>query len=197
MSISNISLIAYFGVFMVTFRIGDMFRDCFESKVDFFVTTNRVIKRNGELVMGAGVAKQARDLWPHLPSDFGKAITIFHKDKATYFLLPPVKVVPLPKEAKVTDWQVGAIQTKINWRDPSPLQLVQASIRHLESYGVQQYTKSGTRILHCVLPGIGKGGLDFWTVLNFCKDIPLNVTFWIHPSFVEERLAKNLEISAK
>ena len=48
---------------MSVFMTGDMWRVFDE--VDYFViTTNAIIKRNGAVVMGAGIAKQMRDKYP-------------------------------------------------------------------------------------------------------------------------------------
>ena len=38
------------------------------------VTTNNIVKNNGELVMGAGIAKQFRDRFPELARHFGEIL---------------------------------------------------------------------------------------------------------------------------
>ena len=41
------------------------------------ITTNGVVKNNGELVMGRGCAGQARDKWPNIAIDLGKLVKIY------------------------------------------------------------------------------------------------------------------------
>ena len=57
----------------VLLKKGDIFED--EHILDFVcITTNSILNKNGELVMGAGVAKRAKDLHKELPKLFGDAI---------------------------------------------------------------------------------------------------------------------------
>ncbi len=38
------------------------------------ITTNGFVKKNGELVMGRGIAKQASERWPWLPNTLGQLV---------------------------------------------------------------------------------------------------------------------------
>lgn len=46
----------------------------FEQADLFLVTTNATLNRQGALVMGAGIARQARDRFPGLDQKLGKAV---------------------------------------------------------------------------------------------------------------------------
>jgi hypothetical protein len=48
---------------------GDIFSQADADAICF--TSNGIVKSNGELVMGAGIAKQFRERWPELPKFFG------------------------------------------------------------------------------------------------------------------------------
>jgi len=55
---------------------GDMFTQANANVPDAIcITTNNVVKQNGELVMGKGVALQAKQLWPWLPKRAANAIS--------------------------------------------------------------------------------------------------------------------------
>lgn len=51
---------------------GDMW-SAYDGADLFLVTTNGVVTRDGKLVMGAGIARQARDRFPGLDEALGKA----------------------------------------------------------------------------------------------------------------------------
>ena len=46
----------------------------YEHTNHFIFTGNAVVKNNGALVMGAGMAKQVRDRYPGIDKEFGKAV---------------------------------------------------------------------------------------------------------------------------
>lgn len=66
--------------------------DCF-GKVDLFlVTTNPIVNAKGELVMGRGIALEAKKRFPELPKDFAR-MTKEYRDEQNYAdLLHPVNV---------------------------------------------------------------------------------------------------------
>lgn len=135
------------------------------------ITTNAVLDRMGCLVMGAGSALQAKQHFPSLPRIFGNQIrllynTTFLKD---YWLL--IADIGNPH------LKIGALQTKRHWKDPSPLDLIETSIDYLRVQATASKVY-GEQTWHCVMPGIGYGGLDFDTVQKFTDTCPDNVVFW-------------------
>ncbi len=85
----------------------------------FLVTTNGVITRSGKLVMGAGIAKSARDRFPGLDQALGVAAKAAG---SPYGLL----ISPRWPEARL-----GAFQTKNNWTEGSSPALIEFSARKL------------------------------------------------------------------
>lgn len=126
-----------------------LYGDIWEAKSQDWIciTTNQVVKSNGELVMGKGIALEAAQRYP----DIAK---IWAKER------------PLDK---VFGWKDGTkpglirFPTKIHWRDPSPLFLVTHSIQQLCIFLNDLGREPGGKIL---LPpvGCGNGGLKLTDV---------------------------------
>lgn len=111
------------------------------------VTTNGIIKMNGEAVMGAGVAKQAAELYPKLPKalgdhirEHGNVVGVFHQ----------FKVITFP--------------TKDHWRAPSILSLIDQSCRAMLRF------KAWDEVIVMPPPGTGKGGLTWEQVQPILED---------------------------
>lgn len=67
------------------------------------ITTNGFVKRNGQCVMGRGIAKQIADLFPYIPAHLGNLIKLngnnVHKLSDTTESLPALVSFPVkPKE---------------------------------------------------------------------------------------------------
>ncbi len=87
------------------------------------VTTNGIIKQNGELVMGAGIAKAFKEKFPFLPRVLGKSVG--HNGNHVYGVkISNTEFVPKPI------W-VLTIPTKNDYRESSPLDLIEQSIQEL------------------------------------------------------------------
>jgi hypothetical protein len=122
------------------------------------VTTNQT-KCSYGLVMGAGCAKEAKERIPELP----KLMSWYTDLKSPYHF------------ALFEDLGVACLQTKVDWKDPSPVELVEDSLKYLNLYAK---TMKDTEF-HCPLPGCGKGGLDWTTqVWSLCKPLPDNCVFY-------------------
>jgi len=108
------------------------------------VTTNGVIKKNGELVMGAGVALQAKQKFPEIPGVLGLAVKDWGN---TVIYLPKHYVISFP--------------TKNDWRNPSDLGLIKQSAHKLLNL------TNARNFDHVYLtpPGCGNGGLH-WSVVE-------------------------------
>lgn len=104
------------------------------------VTTNSQIKQNGRLVMGKGIALQARERYPGLDHALGKLVAACGNH-----------TIVLHDEGLVS------FPTKHDWRNRSDIELIRRSALEL------------SHLLHCVLrkedtvllppPGCGNGGL--------------------------------------
>jgi O-acetyl-ADP-ribose deacetylase (regulator of RNase III) len=105
------------------------------------VPTCGVVKANGELVMGAGVAREAARRYPALPAYYGRAVREAGNAPVAHFGLRTVVSFP----------------TKHHWNQPAVLPLIEQSARIIvtlaDAYGWR----------NMVLPrvGCGFGGLEW------------------------------------
>lgn len=145
-----------------TFASGDMW-SAFDAADLFLITTNCVL-RGGRLVMGAGIAREARDRFPGLDKALGKAI----REQ-----LNPSKYILLLSE-RWPEAKLGALQTKLHWRNPSSPELVAEGI-----IAVGKWAKAHpAAAVHMPLPGVGHGHLEVSVVQRLCATLPENVTVW-------------------
>jgi hypothetical protein len=151
---------------------GDMWSAYQEADL-FLITTNTTLKQNGALVMGRGIARQARDRFPGLDLALGRGIQSVCGSSANalrsglgeYGLL----VSPRWPAAKL-----GAFQVKYHYRQPADLDLIARSVAALIIWCDQQPQAA----VHLNYPGIGNGSLhpdDVWPVV---ARLPETVTLW-------------------
>lgn len=109
------------------------------------VTTNGVVKDNGELVMGKGIALEAADLYPFLPTRLGEFVK---------------RMGNIPCFMK--DLRVVTIPTKHDWKSNSDLKLIDGSIKLMhQSFKNMRNMEPDTwgQIVFIPAPGCGNGGL--------------------------------------
>lgn len=119
------------------------------------VTTNGIIKPDGNAVMGKGIAKEADDLY-HVSAKLGTYIKLYGNrcfDLGLYPAIDPVYDRADPGRM----FHLISFPTKYNWKNNSDIGLIKEScinfLRICDARG----------ILKCYLPaiGCGCGGLDF------------------------------------
>ena len=126
--------------------------------VDLFcITTNGTRRKNGALVMGAGIARQARDKFPTLDMQFGQAISTLPYG---LLILPQIKI--------------AAFQVKAHYRQPASLALIQQSTEMLAVWCVEHPTAQ----VALNFPGIGLGNLSIAEVLPIIETLPDQVQVW-------------------
>lgn len=108
------------------------------------VTTNNVIKSNGSLVMGKGIAREACIKFPGIDKVFGNMVRTIGEE---YGILIADPYAALP---------IGALQTKYGWMYPSPAALVVSSLYKLRAW----MAKHKEVVVHIPLPGSGLGGIS-------------------------------------
>lgn len=115
------------------------------------VTTNAEVMSRGlnrfELVMGAGVAKQAKDRFPKLPFKLGGWVM---KYGSRAFICEEEKILTLP--------------TKLDWRKKSIPALIERSLQQV----VAICDKYAIASVVLTRPGCGNGGLDWNDVRPMC-----------------------------
>ena len=111
------------------------------------ITTNGTVKKNGECVMGAGIAKEAAHFFPRLPADLGKEITK-HGNRMHYL-----------------GDNLLSFPVKHNWFENADIELIKESCKSLMEaldYLAMEYdVEECTALL--VRPGCGNGKLDWET----------------------------------
>lgn len=111
-------------------------------------TINLVVKRDGRLVMGAGTARDFANKYKNVDFYFGQLI----KRRANKKQIAVIK----DEQLFGREWLVG-IPTKIDWKEPSTLDLIYESMFYL----VQFADMVGAQSILLPAPGCGNGGLDW------------------------------------
>lgn len=124
-------------------------------------TANSVIKSDGKLVMGAGAAKVVRDFYQGIDKLFGNKIN--HLSKFGTCVVP---------------WQsqmILAFQTKYDWQDKSPIELVEYSVEKLKYLAEKNFSWT----FHLPCPAIGCGKQDVEDILPLLECLPDNVIVYV------------------
>jgi len=121
------------------------------------VTTNGIVKNNGELVMGRGIALQFAQKFPCLPQELGQLVE--NTGNQVYYLHQRL-------------WGNGervivfSLPTKHHWKDPSDIKLIEQGLIQLKN--LHEHMFPGKFIM--TRPGCGNGGLNWENqVKPLCK----------------------------
>lgn len=117
------------------------------------VTTNGVVKNNGELVMGAGCALSFKKRFPQLPMILGKNVSLFGNE---CFIA-----------GKKDNTYIVSFPTKNHFKDSSDINLIKQSAEKLLILA-DELNASDIRIPS---PGTGLGGLSKTYVYQNLTDI--------------------------
>ncbi len=147
---------------MAIFKKGDMW-DKF-GKVDLFcITTNNIITKDGRLVMGAGIAKEARDRLPGIDQDLASSIRFENS------FLP--RSLWIKNEIQQV---MAAFQVKEHFRDKANITLIRQSCTVLFA----EILSKPIITVALNFPGIGYGGLSRSEVLPIINLLPNNIEIW-------------------
>ena len=114
---------------------GDLWSSDHEYKI---ITTNGVVRNDGSLVMGKGVALQAALRFPDIPKILGEYVKTFGN-------------VPMI----FNDYKIITFPTKNHWIDKSDIKLIERSAVQIYNLLPRETTAAMTR------PGCGNGGLKW------------------------------------
>lgn len=112
------------------------------------IPTNAMTNKNGEAIMGKGLALQAKKKFPKLARYFGSLLPIYG-----------ATVIPLGVWG---DYQLIAFPTKYHWEDPSDMALIEKSCRGLLNLMEAATNPPSVVILPCV--GTDEGKLTWQAV---------------------------------
>jgi len=144
---------------MPAFMQGNMW-SVFDTVNYFVITTNSMLKNNGAVVMGRGIAKQARDRFPGLDVEIGQAIKARCGSGGAYGL--------------ILGHKIGVFQVKRHWADEADLELIALSAGQLADEAIAH--PDLTFALN--FPGIGNGKLAYSDVKPLLDVLPDNVQVW-------------------
>ena len=105
------------------------------------ITTNGIVKSNGELVMGRGIALQVKQRYPELPRLLGELVK--NGGNIPYY---------------IEDHNICSFPTKNHWWDKSDIKLIINSCHHLN-----RIVNSFDKYAVLTRPGCGNGGLSWET----------------------------------
>ncbi len=150
---------------MPNYKSGDIWSQYGKDGSVIFVTTCGVLTRTG-LVMGAGIALEAKQREPKLPSQL---MALIHEYRG-YVDLGIAHYGVLFKP----EWHIGAFQTKYHFKSDSSIEVIQYSTKQLKELA-EFYPESQ---FHLNFPGIGLGRLNPNDIKPILSILPNNVTIW-------------------
>lgn len=127
----------------------------------YMFTANSIVKQDGKLVMGAGCAKSVRDTYSGIDKMFGDKVVSGQEFNVTF--------------VKWQEQWIGAFQTKIDWRKPSPTYLVKDSIDKLTRIAKERPNWT----FHLPCPAVSHGGKSVEEVLPMLEVLPDNVIIYL------------------
>lgn len=143
-------------------KCGDMWTEYGE--VDLFcITTNSDITKSGRLVMGRGIAYEAKQRIPDIDLWFGNQIN----EREVYGLII---------NYGDRNQTIGAFQVKRHYYEQASIELIKKSCGMLFEYLLNGWD---CRVI-MNFPGIGNGHLDVEEVLPIVSLLPDNVTLWLN-----------------
>lgn len=132
---------------MKIFRNNILSNNILKSADAICFTSNGIIKKNGRLVMGAGVAKQFRDTFVNLDQEAGTAVktngNICQIIRSMFYLGNSLSIVAFP--------------TKWHWKEKSDIKLIELSLSQL----INMTDKFGWKSVYLPCPGTNNGRLNF------------------------------------
>lgn len=138
-------------------------RSIWESSADLVVvTTNSSINKYGELIMGRGAAKEAKDRFPLLPKVAGEVVRNLKRMSMNDYGFVFFNCFRLP----------AIFQVKHSFYDKAKLGLIKISTKMLNDFALKNREKS----ISMNFPGIGYGGLGKEEILPIISVLPDNVS---------------------
>lgn len=143
---------------------GDMW-DVYGRTDLFLITTNPVVNKSGELVMGRGIAKQMKDAFPGSAKEFANMVAVGRSLGRPYvstMYYSPVFGTQL----------VGYFMVKDHWAEEARPSIIMHSTAAL----MDMASRYGRIDLN--FPGTGNGRLKREDVLPIIEQLPDNVHVW-------------------
>lgn len=130
----------------------------------FMITTNPIKRKDGAVVMGRGIALEAKTRFPQLPYDFGNELNKLH---------PEVDQQNVGYIGTYNKTPIYFFMVKDHWNNPASIGIISMSCFYLK-HGFDW----GSKRIDLNFPGIGNGKLSRDSVLPFLNELPDNVHVW-------------------
>lgn len=130
------------------------------------IPSNGTVNKQGNLVMGAGFAKQAAERWTELPALAGSSVRASEPAYGAKIIRSPIPGQP----------GIILFQTKYHWGNPSYTELIRRSCNDLRKIAEPR----AEEVFYLPCPGIGHGQLSFaqvWPILEAW--LPDNITIFL------------------
>lgn len=144
---------------MIIRRINILSDDSIEHYDAICFTSNNIIKNNGALVMGAGVAKAFKNKIKDLDTKAGHLVKLNGNVCQVVMSLAGTKYN--------SDTKIVSFPTKNHWRNPSDIKLIKRSAEKLMSLA----NEHGWKRVALPKPGCFNGGLSWDDVKDIIKPI--------------------------
>ena len=131
----------------------------FDSTDIFMITTNPIRRKDGGVVMGRGIALEAKTKFPSLPYDFGSMLEKYPNN------------IGLIGHYNYT--RIYWFMVKHHWRDNADLDVIKKSVDEL--LGLLEWSDERVDLN---FPGIGNGKLKREDVLPLLQRLPDTVHVW-------------------
>lgn len=133
-----------------------------------YVTTNSFVKKDGSLVMGRGIAKQVKEMFPGIDADFGFAISSRGKSEGFYGTL-----------SHILHPKIRAFQVKYHWAAPAEYTLIRKACEFMMmDKDTDEALENKQMVYFLNFPGIGNGRLKREAVLPLIEKLPDSVHVW-------------------
>lgn len=142
---------------------GDMWSVYHKTDI-FMITTNPIRRKDGAVVMGRGIALQAKERFPTLPLEFGKALDGLHPEIDQHFV---------GRIGNYDGTDIYFFMVKDHWKNQADLSIIASSCFYLK-HGFNFKNKR----IDLNFPGIGNGRLPRDAVLHLLDGLPDNVHIW-------------------
>jgi hypothetical protein len=137
-------------------RYGDIWEAAIEDGADaVIITTNGFVKKNGEAVMGRGIAKEAKDRFPELASWLGEYLNAYGNKPYIFWSFawnfkPSIITMPV-KPIRGPSGEPG-------WKAKADIELIKNSAKQIPSMLVGYFPMNK---IYMPRPGCGNGGLKW------------------------------------
>ena len=148
---------------MPTFKIGDMWSEFGTPNTLFVFTANSVVKKNGCLVMGRGIAQAVRDRLVGIDAAFGKMVQMQRVPDEFGLLI-----------ISYNGKKIGAFQVKTHYSEAASPVLIKNAANKLAVWANDHPDIT----VNVNYPGIGCGRLPEEVVQPILAALPDNVYVW-------------------